>query len=97
MAPNAGCGALLAEQQIALFYLPEEPEQVFAIGNHDPFGNANVLARGIVGSLDERLVVASPLYKQHFDLRTGLCLEDEAVTIPSYQTRITAGRVEVLG
>ena len=96
LAPNAGCGALLGQQQIALFYLPGAPEQVFAIGNYDPLGDANVLARGIVGSVGEQLVVASPLYKQRFDLRTGQCLDDPAVSVPCYAARVSAGRVEVL-
>ena len=40
-----------------------------------------VLSRGIVGSLGERIVVASPIYKQHFDLRTGECLEAPELSV----------------
>lgn len=95
LTPEAGCGALLGDEQVALFYLPNQPEQIFAISNYDPLGEANVLARGIVGNIGERLVVASPLYKQHFDLRTGECLEDNEVSVPCYTARIEAGRVEL--
>ncbi|MBL4620954.1 MAG: nitrite reductase small subunit NirD [Immundisolibacteraceae bacterium] len=95
LTPEAGCGALLEDQQVALFYLPNQPEQCFAIGNFDPLGGANVLSRGIVGNLGDRLVVASPLYKQHFDLRTGACLEDESVSVPCFSSRIVSGRVEL--
>jgi len=75
LIPNSGICAEVDGQQIALFYLPSETPQVYAIGNWDPIGKANVLSRGIVGDVDGRLVVASPLYKQHFDLLTGDCLE----------------------
>ncbi len=95
LTPNAGCGALLGDQQVALFYLPEQPEQVFAISNYDPLGKANVMARGIVGTIGDQLVVASPLYKQHFNLRTGICLEEADVAVPCYAVRIEAGRVEL--
>ena len=59
-------------------------EQVFAVSNFDPFGKANVLSRGIIGSIGEQLVVASPLYKQHFDLQTGACLEDDSVSLKTF-------------
>ena len=95
LTPDAGCGALLGDDQVALFYLPGEPEQVFAISNYDPLGDANVMARGIVGTVGGQLVVASPLYKQHFDLRTGVCLEDAQAVVACYPARIVAGRVEL--
>jgi nitrite reductase (NADH) small subunit len=47
-----------------------------------------VLSRGIVGDLSGRLVVASPLYKQHFDLQTGACLEEEGVQVEVYSVRL---------
>ena len=68
---------------------------LYAIDNHDPFSQANVLSRGIVGDLKGRDVVASPIYKHHFDLNTGECLEDDT-KIPVYQIRENGGKVEVL-
>jgi nitrite reductase (NADH) small subunit len=53
------------------------------------------LSRGLIGDLQGQPVVASPLYKQHFNLKTGACLEDENVVIPAYAVRIANGRVEV--
>ena len=44
---------------------------MYAIGNYDPASDANVLARGIVGDIGGEIVVASPIYKQHFSLRHG--------------------------
>ncbi|MFA9203995.1 MAG: nitrite reductase (NAD(P)H) small subunit [Flavobacteriales bacterium] len=33
-------------------------------------------------------VVASPMYKQHFDLLTGRCLEDDAISLKTYAVRL---------
>lgn len=93
LIPNSGICAQVQGQQIALFYLPEETPQVYAIGNWDPIGKANVLSRGIVGDLDTRLVVASPLYKQHFDLVSGECLEDADVSVSVYAVAIVEDHV----
>lgn len=90
---NSGICAMVEGQQVALFYLPSETPQVYAIGNWDPIGKANVLSRGIVGDIGERLVVASPLYKQHFDLQTGECLEDSEVSVPVYSVELVADQV----
>ena len=90
---NSGICAMVEGQQIALFYLPKETPQVYAIGNWDPIGKANVLSRGMVGDINQRLVVASPLYKQHFDLQTGECLEDNEQTVPVYKVELTANKV----
>ena len=90
---NSGVCAMVDGQQIALFYLPQETPQVYAIGNWDPIGKANVLSRGMVGDINDRLVVASPLYKQHFDLQTGECLEDGEVKVPVYSVELSADKV----
>ena len=81
---NRGVCALLDDRQIALFKVED---QFFAIGNFDPIGKAEVLSRGITGDLQGEWVVASPLYKQHFSLRTGRCLEEDCA-VPSYDTRV---------
>ncbi|MCP8689923.1 nitrite reductase small subunit NirD [Marinobacterium sedimentorum] len=87
LVPNSGVCALVDGRQVALFYLPED-EQVYAIDNHDPFGQANVLSRGIVGSIADVPVVASPLYKQRFSLVDGQCFEDEAVKLATWQVTL---------
>lgn len=91
---NAGTAALIDERQIALFYV-KKTEQVYALSNYDPFSEVNVLSRGIIGSIGDELVVASPIYKQHFNLQTGQCLEDESVCINAYPVKIINGRVVV--
>jgi nitrite reductase (NADH) small subunit len=66
-----------------------------AIGNRDPFSGAFVLSRGIVGSSGEAPTVASPLFKQVFELRTGRCLSDPTVAVPVHDVRLRDGAVEV--
>ena len=94
---GSGVCALAGGSQVALFYLPNEENEIFAIDNHDPVGGANVLSRGIVGDLDGRLVVASPLYKQHFDLISGECLEEENICVETYSVRIDGDAVQIAG
>lgn len=90
---NSGVCAKINNQQIAVFHIPDHEQSVFAISNFDPIGKANVLARGIVGSLQTQMVVASPLYKQHFCLKTGQCLEAETIHVPVYKTKVEQGNV----
>lgn len=68
-----GRAALFGSTQIALFLLADGT--LHAVSNRDPYTGAQVMARGIVGSRDDAPTVASPLHKQVFDLRTGLCLD----------------------
>ena len=82
-------------QHIALFSVPDENPGVYALGNYDPRSRANVLSRGIVGDVKGRLAVTSPRYKQHFELRTGICLEDETNSVPVYPVSVEAGSVWV--
>jgi nitrite reductase (NADH) small subunit len=49
-----------------------------AISNIDPFFEASVLSRGLIAEHQGELWVASPLKKQRFRLRDGLCMEDES-------------------
>ena len=95
LVPGSGVCVLVGEQQIALFFLPDEGEPVFALENYDPLGGAQVLSRGVVGDVAGELVVASPLYKQHFSLTSGRCLENDAASIVVYPVRIDGRRVMV--
>ncbi len=93
LVAGAGVCALVDNRQVALFYLPREEQVIFALANRDPIGNANVLSRGIVGDIDGRLVVASPLYKQHYDLLDGTCLEDESAQVQVLKARLDGDSV----
>jgi nitrite reductase (NADH) small subunit len=94
IVPNTGVCALVGGQQVAIVRVGHG-EDVFAISNFDPFSKAFVLARGIVGDKAGVAKIASPIYKQSFDLRTGVCLDDPAVSVPVWPTRVRNGRVEV--
>ena len=96
MIDNVGQCALVNGKQIALFYLSED-KQLFAIDNYDPFSHANVLSRGVVGDIKGRLVVASPIYKQHFDLATGQCIEEASIKLQCYPVRVLDGVIQIAG
>ena len=70
-----GRAALLGGTQIALFLL--DTGRVHAVSNFDPYSRANVISRGIVGTRQDAPTVASPMFKQVFDLRTGACLDTQ--------------------
>ena len=94
IAPNTGVCALLKGTQVAIFRIGETDE-VYAIGNYDPFSKAFVLSRGIVGDRNGILKVASPIYKQNFNLKTGECLDDETASVPSYPVRVVDGSIQL--
>ena len=92
LVPNSGVAVLINDQQIALFNLANE---VYATSNYDPVGKANVMSRGMIGSLGDKTVVASPLYKQHFCLETGICLENETVSLKTYKIKVSNDSIKV--
>lgn len=94
LQPDSGVCALVEGQQVAIFFVVKE-QAVYAIHNYDPIGKANVLSRGMIGDIKGELVLASPLYKQHFSLKTGVCIEDTQIVVPVYPVRINDGKVEV--
>ena len=96
LVKNAGVCAKYGDKQVALFLcIQEAHEQVFAIDNWDPIGQANVLSRGLIGTLNDTLVVASPLYKQHICLKTGQCLENPDSNVSAYLARIDGDEVQI--
>jgi nitrite reductase (NADH) small subunit len=94
IVPNTGVCGLVGREQVAVFRVGEGNE-LYAIGNFDPFSRANVLSRGIVGDRGGKLKVASPIFKQNFALATGECLDDPSVSVPTYDVRVSNGFVEV--
>ena len=96
LVPNSGVVAWVSNIQVALFYLNgEEGEQLFAVQNHDPMAHANVIGRGIVGHLGGSLVIASPLYKQHYRLEDGSCLEYPEQKLRVWPVRLQGDVVEI--
>jgi nitrite reductase (NADH) small subunit len=94
LLPATGVCALVAGRQVALVRTAT-PDAVYAIGNFDPFSKSFVLSRGIVGDRGGVPKIASPVYKQSFDLRTGQCLDDARVRVPTYEIRVERGRILV--
>jgi len=90
IVPSSGVCALLNGRQVALFRVDD---RVYAIDNFDPFSKANVLSRGIVGDLKGELVVASPVYKQHFSLTSGRCVEEPDVRVSVHPVAVEDGYV----
>jgi nitrite reductase (NADH) small subunit len=90
---DRGVTALVRGHAVALFRTEAGP--VYAVGNHDPFSRVTVLGRGIVGVRGEAPFVASTEGRHAFDLRTGVCLDDPAVSVPSYAVRVVDGAVQV--
>jgi nitrite reductase (NADH) small subunit len=103
IVPNTGVCALVEGEQVAVFHVRVHDQgqtgtsvdRYFAIQNYDPNSKAAVLSRGLVGNLGERIVVASPIYKQHFDLQTGECLEAPEHSVTAYPTRVEEGKIWV--
>lgn len=89
---RTGVCAVVDRQQVAVFRVED---QVFALDNRDPFSGANVLSRGIIGDVDGDLVVASPLYKQRFQLADGRCLDHEERSVRAWAVRVENGIIEV--
>lgn len=86
--------ALVGPYQVALFRIGAD-DAIYAVSNFDPFSQAYVLSRGVVGSKGDAPKVASPVFKQSFDLRTGQCIDDPTIRIMTFPVRAIAGRVEV--
>jgi len=82
-------------KQLSFFSRRKKPPPLYALNNWDPLGKASVLSRGIVGDLQGRMVVASPLYKQHFDLTTGQCLEEPEISVKTYGVSLVDGFVRI--
>jgi nitrite reductase (NADH) small subunit len=97
ITPNTGAAALIGKRQIAIVrYVDRHGKETFyGISNWCPFAKAMVIARGIVGSANGVPKIASPIYKQGFDLRDGRCLDDAGVCLPTYLVRISDGFVQV--
>lgn len=94
LAPNSGICAQFEDQQVAIFFCKRN-QDLYAVSNFDPFAQANVISRGIIGSAQGETYVASPLYKQRFNLKTGVCLDSPEHVLQTYLVRIEADQVQL--
>lgn len=90
LLPDSGVAALVDGRQVAIFRVGDA---VYALDNYDPHSEANVLSRGLVGDLNGEPVVASPIYKHHFNLATGRCVEDADYSVRAWPTRVSDGKI----
>lgn len=96
LVTNSGVVIWFEGAQVALFYLPQhEGKSLYAIDNHDPQSGANVIGRGLIGTIKGELVVASPIYKQHYRLEDGHCLESPQQRLRVWPARLSDGQVEL--
>ncbi|MCL1042908.1 nitrite reductase small subunit NirD [Shewanella marisflavi] len=94
ITPGTGVCALVGGRQVALFCC-RQTQTFYAIDNFDPIGRANVLSRGIMGSIAGEPVVASPLYKHYFNLNTGRCIQTPEHQLKTYPVRIFGAEVQI--
>jgi nitrite reductase (NADH) small subunit len=90
---ESGAAALVRGEAVAVFRTHDD--EVFALSNVDPVAGASVMSRGIVGTRRGVPFVASPMHKQAWGLRDGICLDDETLRITTYDVRVEAGVVVV--
>ena len=94
---ETGVAALVEGRVIAVFRTYSG--EIFALSNLDPISGASVLSRGIVGTrtVNGAAVdyVASPIFKEGFDLRTGRCLDKPGVAVNTHETEVREGVVFV--
>ncbi|WP_306323038.1 MULTISPECIES: nitrite reductase large subunit NirB [unclassified Streptomyces] len=84
LEPGRGRPAVLPDgTEAALF--KDASGTVYAVDARDPFSGADVIANGIMGTRGGAPVVASPMHKQEFDLRTGACLDDPSVRLAVHE------------
>lgn len=93
LLPERGVAALVDGVPVAVFRTYDGT--LYALDNLDPCSGASVLSRGIVGDRGGAPIVASPMHKQAFDLRTGECLDQPGVAVRTHPVRCRAGVVEV--
>jgi nitrite reductase (NADH) small subunit len=89
LEPERGVAAIVGDAQVAIFLTYDG--NLYAIENYDPYARAFVLSRGIVGTRGEVPTVASPMHKQAYDLRTGVCLDLPGVAVRTFEIRRAAG------
>jgi nitrite reductase (NADH) small subunit len=91
-----GAAAIVDGVQVALFRTHDD--RVYAVQQLDPYSGAHVISRGIVGTRGDVPTVASPMYRQIFDLRTGVCLDpvgNEPRSLRTFAVDVTQGIVTV--
>ncbi len=93
LTPDRGVAALVNGTAVAIFEL--STGSLHAIDNIDPCSGASVLSRGMIGDVDGVATVASPMYKQRFDLSTGCCLDIPGLSVAVHDVTSADGMIHV--
>ncbi len=93
LTPDRGVAALVNGRAVAIFAL--STGSLHAIDNIDPCSGASVLSRGMIGDVDGVATVASPMYKQRFDLSTGCCLDIPGLSVAVHDVTSADGMIHV--
>ncbi|MEB6224999.1 nitrite reductase large subunit NirB [Pantoea anthophila] len=88
--PQAGIGARLGSERVALFRFGET---LYALEDREPGSDASVLSRGILGDVGGEPVVISPLYKQRVRLRDGQSLDNPQHQLRCWPVKLEAGQI----
>jgi len=79
LTPDRGVAALVKGRAVAVFLLSDG--SLHAIDNIDPISGASILSRGLIGDAAGTPTVASPMFKQRFDLVSGRCIDAADVAV----------------
>ncbi|MDH2065672.1 nitrite reductase large subunit NirB [Pantoea sp. GD03673] len=88
--PEAGIGARLGSERVALFRFGDA---LYALEDREPGCDASVLSRGILGDVGGEPVVISPLYKQRVRLRDGQSLDNPQHQLRCWPVKLEAGQI----
>src|SRR4051812_24216317 len=93
VAPGSGLAVSVGNEQIAI--VRTQDGFLAALSNFDPFSNAFVIARGVVGEYAKAPTITSPIYLQRFYLETGECLEDRNTRLSVFPVRVWNGQIQI--
>ena len=96
LPPGAVMAARVGHRCVAVAHVVVNGKDLlFAVGNIDPLSHTLVIARGSVTEHNGIPIIRSPINQYAYDLRSGICLNDPRLMIPTYQVRGTMGLIEV--
>lgn len=93
LAPGRGVAAQVEGAQIAVFRTCAG--ELYAVGNQDPVSGAFVICDAQTGARAGSPVITPPECGHVYDLRSGACLGDAAIALPTYPVRRYRGLVWV--
>lgn len=95
--PNLAEAALFGTEQVAV--VKAWDGNIYVTSNVDPRTQQGVMSRGIVGDREVNGIrhptLASPIYKEVYDLASGECYSNPDYSLPVYASRVVEGVIEV--